>query len=199
MYAIDAPNLKVAASLFIKHYARVTVASTLHHLALHNGALRFPPMQIGLSEDNKTLYVNKQVDHWIDWSKEERECWRTHILHELFCLHITPLLMAIKKTTSIPYNILWENVSVRINSIYRKMLAQQVTEEIEQQLTNDFCFLQQADGQLFGCNKNPISHYLNLEYPEDSKHPRRTCCFYYQVGNQEHCNVCPLAKTALIK
>lgn len=64
--AIDAPNLKVAASLFIKHYARVSVASTLHHLALHNGALRLPPTQIGLSEDNKTLYINKQVDHWID-------------------------------------------------------------------------------------------------------------------------------------
>lgn len=199
MDATSAPNLKTAASLFIKHYARVTVASTLHHLAQYNGALRMPPAKLSLGADNKTLYVKNQAELWVYLSKDEREVGRQQLLHELFSLHITPLFNAMKEATSVPYNILWENVAVRINSIYRKMLAQQVSEEIHQQVKSDFQFLQQAEGTLFDCNKNPISTYLNLEYPRNSSKTRRTCCFNYQVGKQEYCGICPLLNPTLIQ
>ncbi|MBM7839868.1 siderophore-iron reductase FhuF [Alkalihalobacillus xiaoxiensis] len=194
MNKIQAPNLKIAASLFIKHYARVTIVPTLAHLAKENGAFRLPPAQISLAENYKTLYVRDLDSLWVDCSSEAS---REQLLSELFAQHITPFLKAIKETTAVSHRILWENVAVRINSHYRKMLKADPDKEVEKQLIADFNFLKQADGRLFHCNDNPLSSFLQLEHDGTPLKQRRTCCFNYLVGKQEYCTICPLTKTAL--
>ncbi|WDF04922.1 IucA/IucC family C-terminal-domain containing protein [Shouchella hunanensis] len=194
MASCGALDLKIAASLFLKHYARIVAASTLYHLASADAVLRLPPDQMYISENGRQLSIPHADELWLAIPNDNRTTMRQTLLSELFADHLTPLLMTIKQVSSAPYNILWENVAVRINSIYRKMLSKDISPIVRQRIIDDFTFLQQADGALFACKKNPIHSFLYLHNPDVEAPKRRTCCFNYKVGKMEYCEACPHLK-----
>lgn len=71
------------------------------------------------------------------------------MLRAVFSENITPVLDILQKTSGIPSSILWENVDVRINSIYRKTLAKGLDSHKIERLNRDYYFLKNTGGDLF--------------------------------------------------
>ncbi len=198
---ITAPNLAVAASLFMKQYARKVVASTLYSLGVYNCTLSLPIQACTFSKERK-LCVQEGMCQWQEWVQSEREAWRETVLRDLFSSHVTPMIDALHHTTGLSSAILWENVAIRVNSVYRKTLASEENEERRKQLASDFYFLKQADGTLFRLKRNPMKSYLKLA--NDGSDPyRRTCCLYHRLKEDKegigYCGNCPIRKSVSYK
>jgi ferric iron reductase protein FhuF len=126
----------------------------------------------------------------------EREQWRVNVLYALFSSHITPVLDILEKTSRVQSSILWENVAIRINSIYRKTLAKELDPVKIERLYNDFNFLKNASGDLFHLKENPIKHYLKIGEELSLNPCRKTCCMYYKLEEDVegigYCGICPI-------
>lgn len=180
MEEIKAPTLSVAASLFSKRYAYLVVSSTLFSMGKYDCALVLPIQACGLNSERK-LCIKADMCHWYRVESMPREQWCAHVIRSLFSNHLTPLFCALQRNARVPSKILWENVAVRINSIYRKTLAKETNLVKRQQLYNDFYFLKEAEGTLFGTEKNPIKDYLKIGEALKSDPYRKTCCLYFRL------------------
>ncbi|OES44779.1 IucA/IucC family C-terminal-domain containing protein [Domibacillus iocasae] len=193
---LKAPSVSVAASMISKRYAYLVVASTLYSMIEFNSALRLPLHACALSKE-RNLCIKEDMCYW-HGADVERAQWREAVLCELFSEHITPVLSILGKTSRIPESILWENVAVRINSIYRKTLSNEVDLMKIERLKSDFYFLKHATGELFNLNKNPIGHYLKIGEELTLNPYRKTCCMYYKLKEHSeesaYCGNCPIIK-----
>ncbi|MCG6572862.1 Fe-S oxidoreductase, partial [Acinetobacter baumannii] len=119
-------------------------------------------------------------------------------VHALFTECVTPLLDVLKRTSRLPYTILWENVAVRINSLYRSMMREAEDLAVKQRVREDYLYLKQAAGDVFGAKQNPFHHSLNLDDSLLETSNRKTCCMYYKLEKKseslDYCLVCPLDK-----
>ncbi|WP_191991905.1 IucA/IucC family C-terminal-domain containing protein [Bacillus aerolatus] len=198
MIEIKAPNLSVAASMFSKRYAYLVVSSTLYSMAAFNCALHLPVKACALSKERK-LCIQADMCKWQEVKSMEREQWRENVLRSLFSSHITPVLNILNKTSRIPASILWENVAIRINSIYRKTLAKELDPLKIERLNSDFHFLKNASGDLFHLKENPIQHYLKIGEELTLNPYRKTCCLYYKLEEDVegigHCGNCPMKRS----
>lgn len=92
--------------------------------------------------------------------------------------------------------ILWENIAIRINSIYRKILAKELDPVKIERLNSDFIFLKTARGDLFNLEENPIKHYLKIGEELKLNPFRKTCCMYYKLEEDVegigYCGNCPV-------
>lgn len=197
MIELKAPNLAVAASMFSKRYAYLVVSSTLYSMTQFNCVLNFPVKACTLTKERK-LCIQVAMCKWQKIMGEEREQWRECVLRELFSSHITPILNILKKTSRIPSSILWENVAIRINSIYRKLLSRELDQAKIERLNSDFSFLKNASGNLFDLKENPIKQYLKIGEELNLNPYRNTCCMYYKLEEDiegiGYCGNCPIKK-----
>ncbi|GAK14085.1 IucA/IucC family C-terminal-domain containing protein [Geomicrobium sp. JCM 19039] len=197
MERIEAPNIKVAASLFIKYYARVSVGSLLYSLGNYHCALAMPLKGCVFNGDRKKLCVHENECVWRMCHSENREAWRQTVLQQFFTEHFTPLIQALTKVR-ISSRILWENTAIRIHSVYRKLLQLPLTVEEKILIQSDFTFLKEADGSLFGLAHNPMSPYLREEAIYGTSCMRKTCCLFHRIENKkedlERCVICPLER-----
>ncbi|MFA9455261.1 IucA/IucC family C-terminal-domain containing protein [Halalkalibacter sp. AB-rgal2] len=194
---LNAPNLAVAASMLSKRYAYLVVSSTLYSMVELNGAPCFPMKACALTE-KRALCINEDDCPWQE-AHANREEWRTAVFQELFANHLTPVVVALQRVSRIPQTILWENIAVRINSIYRKALDGSAGNETKQQrIYEDFQFLKEADGVLFQLEENPIKPYMKIGKELQCNPIRQTCCMYYRLkeksGKVSYCQVCPVKK-----
>ncbi len=195
MIEISAPNLAVAASMLSKRYAYLVVSSTLYSMVHFNCALNLPVTACSLSNERK-LCIQSAKCKWQEVSSLEREQWRENVLRDLFSGHITPVLNTLRKTSRVPSAILWENVAIRINSVYKKTLAKEVNPIKIERLISDFDFLKNASGDLIDLTENPIKPFLKIG-EELAVHPiRKTCCMYYKLDKNSkeisYCGNCPI-------
>ena len=195
MTELKAPNLIVAASMLSKRYAYLVVSSTLYSMVEFNGVLNLPVKVCALTKERK-LCIQAGMYKWVEAKSLEREEWREKVLHDLFFTHIMPFLNILKKTSGVHSSILWENVAIRINSIYRKTLVQELEPIKIKRLNSDFNFLKNASGDLFNLKENPIKHYLKIGEELKLNPCRKTCCLYYKlekdVGGISYCGNCPI-------
>lgn len=195
MIELKAPNLTVAASMLSKRYAFLVVSSTLYSMVEFNGVLNLPVKVCALTKERK-LCIQAGMYEWMEVNGLEREKWREKVLRHLFSIHIMPILKNVEKISSIPSSILWENVAIRINSVYRKKLSQELEPIKIERLNNDFNFLKNASGDLFNLKENPIKHYLKIGEELKLNPCRKTCCLYYKlekdVGGISYCGNCPI-------
>ncbi|WP_445505831.1 IucA/IucC family C-terminal-domain containing protein [Niallia sp. 03091] len=180
MTEIKAPNFSIAASMFSKRYAYLVVSSTLYSMVEFNGILHFPVKACTLSRERK-LCIQTGMCKWQEVKSMKREQWRENVLRDLFSSHITPVLEILNKTSRIPTSILWENVAIRINSIYRKILAEECDPIKIERVNSDFHFLKNASGDLFNLKENPITYYLKIGEELKLNPCRKTCCMYYKL------------------
>lgn len=125
-----------------------------------------------------------------------REQWREKVIRTLFSSHVTPMYNVLKESSRVPSTILWENVAVRINSVYEKLFAVERDSIQLHRLHSDFNFLKNAPGEVFQLRENPIRPYLKIG-EEFQLHPaRKTCCLFCKLKENDegitHCANCPI-------
>ncbi|MFS0656845.1 IucA/IucC family C-terminal-domain containing protein [Bacillus sp. 179-C3.3 HS] len=193
---MHAPNLAVAASMFSKRYAYLVVSSSLSLMTLYDGMYQFSPAACVFREDRKieldeSFCTFVQVDG-------NREAWRKKVVHSLFTQCVTPLLDVLHRVSRLPFSILWENVAVRVNSLYRHMMQEAEDLAVKERIKEDYLFLKQADGDVFGTKQHPFQQSLNLHDGLLETSNRKTCCMYYKLEKKseslDYCLVCPLEK-----
>lgn len=195
MIEIKAPDLSVAASMFVKRYAYLVVSSTLYSMTEFNCALNLPVKACAFTKE-RNLCIQADMCKWQEVKGMKREQWCENVLHNLFSSHITPVLNILKKTSRIPSSILWENIAIRINSIYRKILTKELDQIKMDRLNSDFNFLKNASGDLFNLKANPIKHYIKIGEELRSNPYRKTCCRYWKLEEDiegiGYCGNCPI-------
>lgn len=207
MPALNAPSLKITASLLSKRIAFLTTASSLYAMSMYNKGL-------DMSLPNCMLEYGHAGQRWTsgmplyDLSISAapdgamREAWRTRQLQQLFAGHLTPLWRSFSAVTGISPRILWENTAVRIFSLYerRMLVADGESAALSQRIQQDFDYLvHQAPGAVFGGDDNPLTAFFRAKtwVPTLAKAVRfrRTCCFYYKASQpREYCAACPLLR-----
>ncbi|MEI4791335.1 IucA/IucC family C-terminal-domain containing protein [Bacillus sp. FJAT-53060] len=193
---MHAPNLAVAASMFSKRYAYLAVSSSLYLMTLYDDIYQFSPEACAFREDWK-IELDEMRCSFAQLEGDRHE-WREQVVHTLFTQCVTPLLDVLNRTSRLPYSILWENVAVRINSLYHSMMRESDEPEVKKRVQKDYLFLKQATGEIFGAKQNPFRHSLNLDESLLETSNRKTCCMYYQLEKKseslDYCLVCPLEK-----
>lgn len=125
----------------------------------------------------------------------KREIWRNALISALFAGNIGKLIAIMSKMANVPKSILWENVAVRVFSLYEKRIG--LTGEQQEQSRADFQYLvHQAPGAVFGEKQNPLSRFHHkptvTSLSTSPMRMRKTCCFYYEVSSvKEYCTGCP--------
>lgn len=197
MKELKAPSFSVAASMFSKRYAYLIVSSTLYSMAKYNYVLYFPLKACAFNKE-RNLIVLPSVSKWIELEDLGREQRRQYVINSLFSTLVIPIFHALEKTSGIPSSILWENVAVRINSIYRKMLKEELDPVVINRLLSDFYFLRDTDGHLFNLKENPINRYLKIGEELELNPNRKTCCMYHKLEEDiegiGYCANCPIIK-----
>jgi len=131
----------------------------------------------------------------------ERHVWRDTVIQAFFVGNIGKLIQVMSKVANVPKAILWENVAVRVFSLYEKRIGG--TEDQREQCWGraDFQYLiYEAPGALFGERQNPLSRFYGEHISSTvSNAPmriRKTCCFYYEVSCvEEYCSNCPKVRS----
>ncbi|MCM2676298.1 IucA/IucC family C-terminal-domain containing protein [Alkalicoccobacillus plakortidis] len=190
MHEINAPNLRVTASLFMKQYARITIAAALYQISLNNAFVSLPIESCLFGKDRK-LHIKQNACDWNEWEADNRKAWLHSVLHPMFARHLTPMIVMLQRTSKLSSKILWENAAVRINSFYRQLLKEELSQTQSDHVIADFNFLKEASGDLFQLKENPLAPFLHLDTETCT---RRTCCMYYLMDKNEYCGVCPLTK-----
>lgn len=194
--AMNAPNLAVAASMFSKRYAYLAVSSSLYLMTLYDGVYQFSPAACAYREDRK-IELDETLCSFVPIEGNRHE-WREQVVHALFTQCVTPLFDVLHRTSRLPYSILWENVAVRINSLYRSLIQEEENLAVKQRVQEDYLFLKQAAGDVFGVQQNPFQHSLNLDDSLLETSNRKTCCMYYKLEKKseslDYCLVCPIEK-----
>ncbi|SFL80301.1 Ferric iron reductase protein FhuF, involved in iron transport [Gracilibacillus orientalis] len=192
-----APHIVVAASMFAKRYAYMAVSSTLFSLVQHQTVCCLTVDKL-LYGENHMLQIPLDEINLLQIKDENREKQYETLFSRLFAEQITPLFEVMQKVSKIKSSVLWENIAVRINSIYQKLLAQDLTDKQKKQVYQDFIYLKNANGAIFGLRENPIRDYLKIDQELEKRPCRVTCCLFHRLEKKNedltYCKVCPLPK-----
>jgi ferric iron reductase protein FhuF len=194
---IDAPDMKVAASMLAKRIGYLWTTPLVTAMTFHH-------QHVSFQLDNSFLYHPKLSDHEggtrfpflavnglrAEALTEDREVWREKVVEEMFAVQLTPLLNMLAAIAPLSMSILWENIMVRIGPLYTPD-ADEVEQE-SQHIQADFSYLTQgAPGHVFGVKRNPLTRFTDhKDNIPVAKSERITCCFYYQMSG-EYCRKCP--------
>ncbi len=198
---LGAPTLAVTASLVIKRSAFLLLAPTLYAMSVFNK---------GINGHIENCSFEYQLQHRL-WRSGLpiletaifplqgcRRQWREALLKQVLAHHLTPLVTHFHRLTGISTRILWENVAVRVFSIYERCILPAVDGHDRDQAEADFAFIVDAHNHtIFGLEENPLTRFYRpkrqyIEHAEPVR-MRRTCCYYYQATQPaEYCSTCPL-------
>ncbi|WP_413376433.1 (2Fe-2S)-binding protein [Paenibacillus taichungensis] len=194
---IDAPDMKVAASMLAKRIgylwtAPLVIAMTFHHqhvtFQLENSFLYHPTLS---ANEGGTRFPFLAVNGLrAEPLSEDREFSREKVVEEMFAVQLTPLLKMLAAIAPLSMSILWENIMVRIGPLYT--LEAEEAERESEHIQADFSYLTQgAPGHVFGVKRNPLTRFTDhKDNIPVAKSERITCCFYYQMSG-EYCRKCP--------
>lgn len=201
MPSLGAPDLKVTASLVIKRIAFLALAPTLYAMSIYNKGLNlainnsvFEHQLDNRLWKNGTPIKNTGVSLVLD----NRTMWRDDVLRQVFTGHLTQLVQMFHQTTGVAERILWENIAVRVFSIYERRILNHATGKVKTRAETDFSYLLDAKThKIYGLDENPLIRFYRKTMmfgdPPKPVRMRRTCCFYYQATEPEvYCSNCPL-------
>ncbi|SJL83882.1 IucA/IucC family C-terminal-domain containing protein [Vibrio palustris] len=201
---LGATDLKVTASLVIKRIAFLTLAPLLSGMAWYDKALDMRiencvfeyPLIERLWQSRMPL---KHCSVHPLGAHTHRVSWREAMLTHVFKGHLSLLVEQFHRLTRVPKAVLWENIAVRIFSIYERrilpILAKHNGADVAQA---DFAYLIDSDTTgIFGVGHNPITRYYYAipisETGPTATRVRRTCCYYYKATQPaQYCGTCPL-------
>ncbi|QXO16560.1 IucA/IucC family C-terminal-domain containing protein [Vibrio ostreae] len=201
MPELGAPELKVTASLVIKRSAFLLLAPTLYAMSVFDKGL-------DASIDNCVFEYQLHNRLWRSGMplkqtqavpcQHDRSAWRELILSGAFAGHLTPLIEQLQRLSGVSPRILWENVAVRVFSIYERRILPALDSERRRQAEGDLAYLlDESTRSVFDLDENPLTRfYRTKRHWQAHSEPvrmRRTCCYYYQATEPpEFCSNCPL-------
>lgn len=198
---IGAPDTAIAASLLVKRLAFLATGNVLYAMTVFNQGLLLSPDHTHLeyAHDNGLWTSALPVDgvEFVACPSGERERWRREIVDSLFAGFFAPLCQTLSRVSGLPLAILWENIAVRVYSLYEGRMDD-LDPLTESRRHSDFAWLtEQASPALFGLEHNPLKRFRRpLKKRPDGqgfRRFRRTCCFYYKASKPvEYCLNCPL-------
>lgn len=198
---IGAPDMAIAASLLIKRLAFLATGNVLYAMTVFNQGLRLDldNAHLEYAHDNGLWTSALPVDdiQCVACPPDGRDAWRAKIVESLFSRFFAPLCQTLSRVSGLPVAILWENIAVRVYSLYEGRMDD-LDEQAESRRRSDFAWLiGQAPPELFGLENNPLKRFRRpLKMLPDGKsfrRFRRTCCFYYKASTPvEYCLNCPL-------
>ncbi|MZQ80861.1 hypothetical protein GQF01_01740 [Paenibacillus sp. 5J-6] len=197
---LQSPSRMITASQFFKRYAALSAVPQLYAMTVYNKGLNLAAENCFLEPGRSWLeHVGLADMDVVVPEAGERHVWRNRVISAIFAENIGKLIAVMSKVANVPKSILWENVAVRIFSLYEKRIG--ITGEQQEQSRADFQYVvHQAPGALFGEKQNPLSRfYRKSTLTSLSTTPlrvRKTCCFYYEVSSvKEYCTGCPKVKS----
>jgi len=196
---MGSPSYVVTASLFFKRFLSL-LSAALYCMSVRSVELNasLPNVTISGETDWKLpCFYLKEAGGWRP-VPGERDSWRTQVTERLFRDTIRPLISALASASGIHANVLWAHAAYIVHYYYDEWLREAETEELRQQIADDFRFLtKEADPKWFGRKDgNPldVSHTV-IPHPNDSAHPiriRKQCCFQYRLSGGKCCYTCPM-------
>ncbi|CAM4393868.1 ferric iron reductase protein FhuF [Paenibacillus endophyticus] len=201
---LQSPSRMITASQFFKRYAFITAVPLLYAMTAYNKGLDLSAENclIEPSQSHSGLaHISLAFADAVMPEAAERHEWRNSVIQGLFAGNIGKLIAVMSSVANVPKPILWENVAVRVFSLYEKRIG--VTGEQHGQAHGrvDFQYLiHEAPGALFGEKQNPLGRFYGKPTCSSASNPylriRKTCCFYYEVSNvKEYCTNCPILKS----
>lgn len=201
---IGAPDTAITASLLVKRLAFLATSNVLYAMTVFNQGLhlRVGKTHLEYAHDKGLWTSALPVDdiQFVPCPPEGREAWRMEIVDALFAGFFAPLCRTLSCVSGLPEAILWENIAVRVYSLYEGRMDD-LTPEAESRHRDDFAWLSgQASPTLFGLENNPLKRFRRplRKLPDGAgfRRFRRTCCFYYKASTPvEYCLNCPLNTT----
>ncbi len=199
---MNAPDLKVAASIFMKRYAFLPVI-TLYSMTMLKKKLN-PSIQ------NISFIDSFENDMWLPSIKFQSMSsidmdtdyphLREKLYRELFAQHIYGVMDTLSRVTKLSKLIMWENIGIYLFWLYESLLEENKDPMIHRLITEDFHFLlDDQNAKLFGpYNHNPLKRYFHEKryFQQYDAHVRvrSTCCFSYRLDEKENrCKTCPQA------
>lgn len=198
---IGAPDAAITASLLVKRLAFLATGSVLYAMTVFNQGLRLnlDTTHLEYGHENGLWTSALPVDEipFVPCPPGGREAWRTEIVSSLFADFFAPLCQSLSRVSGLPVAILWENIAVRLYSLYEGRMCN-LDPQAESRRRSDFIWLtEQAAPALFGLESNPLKRFRRplkkLPDGQGFRRFRRTCCFYYKASKPvEYCLNCPL-------
>lgn len=199
--ALGAPNVKVTASLTLKRWAFLVLAPSLSALSCFNKGLdvSLPQCIFDYRLQNR-IWQSTLPLKWIRTTEliGDRAEWRQQALQWALAQHLTPVVESLHRLTRTPMRILWENVAVRVFSIYERRILPSLEGEQKALAQADYQWLLSEEASAaFGLSRNPIAEFdaafTELEAGAAPVRVRRTCCYYYRATDPaQFCSNCPL-------
>ncbi|WP_234404774.1 (2Fe-2S)-binding protein [Paenibacillus bouchesdurhonensis] len=197
----ESPNRMVTASLFAKRYAAMLVSSGLYAMTMYDKGLKLSIANCHLEStiiDERWMPNVRLSDVRVtEPTGSDREAWREQVTRSIFGDHLGVVWRSISKAAKIPRTILWENTAIYVYVLYESRMAEEADEGRRVRVQEDLAYLTAgAPAELFGENYNPLAKYYSpkcmVEGVAKPIRPRKTCCFFYQVDEDEdYCNSCP--------
>lgn len=179
---IHTDDMTIAGSLFMKRYAVLTAAAAVYYYDLQEEKMDWWT-SAQFDAEHFTLLIDESISELVD------DSWRARIFRE----HLTPMLELIAKECKINERILWENIAVRINSVFREYehtMPSELLDKTYSVLTSKPC-------NWLGREQNPFAAIIHRTFNDKANPKRKTCCRYYQISTSTetpYCYVCPLWK-----
>ncbi|MEK4230820.1 IucA/IucC family C-terminal-domain containing protein [Solibacillus sp. FSL H8-0538] len=191
---IGATNIKVAASIFIKRYAFLSV---IYLYTMTNNK------RLNISFDNVSLETKDSNEIWLPFFyfhhlevqalEGNRQEWRASCIELLFKEHISPILDILSNVTKVSKLVLWENIAVYIFWLYETViLEEEISRNIVKRAQEDFQYIiSSPSSKLFGdYSENPLARYYKGEVRTICRN-RITCCYSHLTKSQKYCKTCP--------
>ncbi|WP_176222114.1 IucA/IucC family C-terminal-domain containing protein [Tuberibacillus sp. Marseille-P3662] len=188
---LQSPSLLVTASQFCKRYAFLITAPALYALsAFHK--------RLDVDVDNCRIVDHSNNGLWMPQltlnnrhvtpqpASSDREHWRRTAFTKLFKHNLSRIIRLLSDISRVPEPILWENSATYIFWLYETKLPENGVRSLE--MREDFQSLLDADGDVFGCDFNPIRPFYTPK--RDGVRMRKTCCQYYQIPGADYCSTC---------
>ncbi|KAA0016971.1 siderophore-iron reductase, Fe-S cluster protein [Salinicola corii] len=200
--SIGAPERRTAASLLTKRLGFLLTGAPLYALSVCDRGL-------DLSLDNCVIEFAHDAGRWTSslplrslegetWPRGDRDMARRELVQRLFAGLIAPIWHVLETEGGVSSRILWENLAVRVYSLYERRLARLEGEAVRTRCAEDFAFLRDAEPDLYGLDFNPIARFFHARSGTSeggTERFRRTCCLYFKATcPAEYCQTCPLLK-----
>jgi ferric iron reductase protein FhuF len=191
--AINSPHPKVTGSLFFKRYPLYMGA--FYAMSSEDIALSIDFASFSLSLQGSQFifhFPNLQLQKRTGYRNE----WRTQLLKHIFRDHLTPLIQHLHQITNVCPKTLWSHVVIYLTYWYEKWIMDTTDMIKKNRFLEDFHYLKEMDGQIFGLQENPLQQkFTTFSHPELGNQTisiRPNCCYHYCLPNQNKCYTCPL-------
>lgn len=201
MRDVSTPDRRVAASLFMKHYAWIVTRVGLAPMTLLGVGLDVSIDHVGVVHSGSTTHglllsdsgeTRILSDRWQRHHEPERAAPSLAALQEFVRLklvdeHLSLVIDTLYELTSCPRQILWGSAGYAAAYLFDEIavdrsLARRVIEDRA-------AFLDQHDAPF---SQSVRHEHLRVDNSERSVLIRRACCLWYRVGPDDLCFYCPL-------